>query len=489
MKSSKKLYRLKVLIHIAISSFFFNGCGLNSHSVNIESIPIEIPKYWSTSIHSNDSLVGDWHSIFDEPEFEDFIILLKKNSIDLQTIVYDQKIAYYGSLIKQPRIFPSINSNAGLDTNMQNLAGFGFADSFLEDSDDSDNSGIINFGSTNVSFGINFQWEVDIWGNLLNARKASLKDYESINYNLNYLGFSLLVRASQIYFDAVEASMQLKLAEESYTSFVEISNFVKTRYEKGLKSSLDYRLSQATVSNSKIILENRKIQLKNINRKIETMLGLYPTGNFIKAYNLPNYLLDIDIGIPADLLLRRPDIKALFLNAESAGLRLAEAKRNRLPRISLSGNVGTSSNSLDDIFNIEHGVWNLGANLLTPIFNGSTLSNNIKLQKINKEKAKKDLISGLLKAFSEVEKILDYDNSLNVQIQAINLAVEESSDVLSLSKQRYDKGLLPLDFVLNSQASYNSIRSQKLSLTNKNIKNRLSLILAIGGEFIPIKKD
>jgi len=489
MKLSKMLCPLKVLIYIGTLSFFFNGCGLNNHNVTIESIPIEIPKYWSTSIHSNDSLIGDWHSIFDDPDFENFIILFKKNSIDLQTIVHDKKIAYYGSLIKQPSLFPTINSNARIDTNMQNLAGFGFADSFLENSEDQGNSAIINFGSTNVSFGINFQWEVDIWGNLLNTRKASLKDYESINYNLNYLGFSLLVRASQIYFAAVEASLQLKLAEESYISFVEISNFVKTRYEKGVKSSLDYRLSQSTVSNSKIVLENRKIQLKNINRKIETMLGLYPTGNFIKTYNLPNYFSDIDTGIPADLLLRRPDIKALFLNAESAGLKLAEAKRNRLPKISLSGNVGTSSNSLEDMFNIDHGVWNLGANLLTPIFNGSTLSNNVNLQKINKEKAKKDLIKGLLKAFSEVEEILDYDNSLNIQIQAINHAVEESRDVLSLSKQRYDKGLLPLDFVLNSQASYNNIRSQKLSLTNKNIENRLSLILAIGGDLIPNKKD
>ena len=87
-----------------------------------------------------------------------------------------------------------------------------------------------------------------------------------------------------------------------------------------------------------------------------------------------------------------------------------------------------------------------------------------------------------MKAFSEVEQFLDQNQSLAVQIKALNTAVEQSGDAYELSKERYDKGVTTLESVLNSQRQYNTIRSQKLAIRRQLIDNRLSLILAMGGE-------
>ena len=78
--------------------------------------------------------------------------------------------------------------------------------------------------------------------------------------------------------------------------------------------------------------------------------------------------------------------------------------------------------------------------------------------------------------------IRDRNRSLDIQIEALNAAVKQSKDAYELSKERYDKGVTTLESVLNSQRQYNSIRSQQLTIRRLSIENRLSLVLAMGGE-------
>ena len=87
----------------------------------------------------------------------------------------------------------------------------------------------------------------------------------------------------------------------------------------------------------------------------------------------------------------------------------------------------------------------------------------------------------MLNAFSEVEQLLELEESLVTQQISINSAVKQSLDAYNLSKERYDKGVTILESVLNTQRQYNNIKSQYLSLSRQRIDNRLSLLLALGG--------
>ena len=98
------------------------------------------------------------------------------------------------------------------------------------------------------------------------------------------------------------------------------------------------------------------------------------------------------------------------------------------------------------------------------------------------EISKKQLLKGLLNAYSEVEQLLQLEKSLLTQQEAIQSAVNQSMDAYNLSKERYDKGVTILESVLNTQRQYNNIRSQYISLSRQRIDNRLSLFLALGGD-------
>ena len=474
---------LVLIVTIFILSIF-SGCASNS-LVMVEDLDVQIPEIWQTSIPSSEKVTGKWWKIFNDDDLESYILDFQKNSPDLQSIIDNKNMAYQSSRINSSIIFPSLNGSISADTSVQNLAGFGFA-SFLGGTDSTSggseaSSDIVSFGNSTARLGLSLQWELDIWGRLLNGRKAAQKNYEAISYDLSYIGFSTIIRVTQSYFQAVEASGQLMIAQESYDSFLEIRDLVKDRYERGLKSSLDYRLAETSVSTSKVLIETRQLQLKNLNRHLEILSGKYPKGNLIAEKSLPVSLPNIKSVIPADLLTRRPDIRSLFLKTEAEGLLLAQAKRNLLPGISLNGTAGTSAQKLEEIFNSDYGIWNMGFSLTAPIFNAGRLRAAAKLQESAQNKSKKELLKGLLNAFSEVEQLLELDKSLLIQQEAINDAVQYSLEAYNLSKERYDKGVTTLESVLNTQRQYNNIRSQYLTLSRQQIENRLSLILALGG--------
>ena len=478
-------------IHLLFSFIiiFTFGCYHNPR-ISADELGINIPEEWSMPIYEKSDNNKEWVTAFKDKELISYLEAVKVKSPDFLSILENEKIGRYNAKIRGANILPSVNFGFNQSESRQNLSAFGFADSFLgnQESDsssqnNSSTSNVVSFENKTFGLGLNYQWELDIWGRLLNERIAARKDYEAAKYDLSYLGFSLVVRSAILFYQGVEALEQSTLSKESYASLVEIRNLVKNRYEKGLRSSLDYRLAETSVSTAILEMENRKNQLVSINRQLETLVGEYPTGTFIKQSKLPTNLPSIPKSIPAAILERRPDIRSLILKVESNVSRVSQAKRNLLPGISLTGSLGTSTQDFEELLNKDYGIWNLGLNITAPIFNGKRLRSAIKVQEAAFEISRQDLVKGLLKAFSEVEQLMYFDQSLKVQINAMRSGVEQSKDAYNLSKERYDKGVTTLESVLSSQRQYNTIKSQYLQLQRQSIENRLLLILALGGDF------
>ena len=487
------MFQIMISVHsksIIITAFIFLlGCA-NNTSITIEDIDIDIPDRWQTTIPDYEPLTGKWWSMFNDPELEQFIDAILENSPNIKTIVNNRKIALQNAKINGSGVFPTLNPSLNSSKSQQNLSGFGFGEFFsnMNGSQDSIGGGlsdneVVTFDSESYGLSLNLQWEIDVWGRVLNGRRAAFKEYESLDYELSYLAYSTIVRSTQTYFQAIEASEQLKIAQESYESLVRIRDLVEDRFKRGIKSSLDFRLAETSVSTAKITIEDRKNQLHSLNRNLEIISGDYPAGILISNHELPDTIPEISAGIPADIITRRPDINALVLRVEAAGLNLSQAKRNLLPGLTLNGSVGTSAKKLEDILNDDNSVWSLSAGLVSPLFNGGKLKSAVKIQESVVENAKQELIQGLLLAFSEIETILYLEESIKVKLDAIRNAVSQSKSAYLLSTERYDKGVTTLESVLNSQRQYNEIRSRYLSLKRQRIENRLSILLAIGGVY------
>jgi len=458
-------------------------------------IDISIPKNWESEIPNSDSFTGKWWLAFQDSTLEKFITEVRLGNPDLKSIIHKKNMAMQTAKLNGASIYPNINSVLSNNNSVQNLVNFGFAESFLNSQlnspnrEDESNNDVSQFEVETYGFNLSLQWEIDIWGRALNGKKAAIKDYEAHNYELSYLGFSTIIHSVQTYYEGVEALSQLELAEDSYKSLSEVRDFVKRRYEQGIKSSFDLRMAETYLASSKVNIELRRVQLNTINRILNTYKGRYPSSTFHYVIALPDIIPPIPTDLPVDIINRRPDIRAAIAKLEASDMRVAQSKRNLLPGILINASGGTSTNDIAEILNDDYGISNLGLSFTAPIFNQGRLRSNIKLNKAIKEEAIQSLKLKLLRAFTEIEQLLFLDNSYDIQLEALEASQKQSLDTYNLSKERYDKGLVSLELVLNSQRQYNNSRSQFLVLKRKKVNNYLSLILALGGDMDSIDEN
>ena len=226
------------LLFSFITIFVF-GCYTNPRT-SVDDLGINIPKKWSMPIHETSDNNKDWVTAFNDKELTTYLEAVKVKSPDLLSILENEKIGRYNAKIRGANILPSVNFGFNQSESRQNLSAFGFADSFLgnqgsdsSSQNNSSSSGVISFENKTFGLGLNYQWELDIWGRLLNERIAAKKDYEAVKYDLSYLGFSFVVRSAILFYQGVEALEQSMLSKESYASLVEIRDLVKNRYERG----------------------------------------------------------------------------------------------------------------------------------------------------------------------------------------------------------------------------------------------------------------
>ena len=482
---------IKIKYYFVIFSFSFLmlACVATKND-SLALVDLPIPNNWESQIPDSDNFTGEWWLAFQDSTFEQFVLDVRSGNPDLKSIIHKQEMALQIASLNGASIYPNLNSSLNKNNSIQNLVNFGFAESFLNGAQnnsngvDESNAEVSQFEVETFGLNLSLQWEIDIWGRALNGKRAAIKDYEAQNYELSYLGFSTIIRSIQTYFEGVEAVGQLDIAQDSYNSLSEIRDMVKNRYEQGLRSSFDLRMSETYLASSKVQIEMRKVQLSKLNRMLNTFQGRYPSSEFNYIVSIPNIIPPIPKDLPSDIINRRPDIRAAIAKLEASGMRVAQSKRNLLPGILINASGGTSTNDIADIFNDDYGISNLGISLIAPIFNQGKLRSNIKLNKAIKEEAIQSLKLALLRAFTEIEQLLYLDNSYTIQLDALKIAEKQSLDTYNLSKERYDKGLISLELVLNSQRQHNDSRSQFLVLKRQKLNNYLSLILALGGDIV-----
>ena len=165
----KKSFIIK-FAYLFLFVLFLNCAGRSEFDVDTLDIPV--PKSWQTTFPDNKDFVGEWWLSFQDSALTNYLSKYKVNSPTVKTLLQNQKLAKYDASVSSSSIFPQLNFSARLDTNTQNLSGFGFAKALLGDSDDSndnDNTNqssnnsqdVISFGNTSAGINLNLQWEID----------------------------------------------------------------------------------------------------------------------------------------------------------------------------------------------------------------------------------------------------------------------------------------------------------------------------------------
>lgn len=443
------------------------GCRTTSEDRS-DRLEIEPPQAFSVQTPQGELSDQGWLADFDDPRLAELVAEAQKNNPNLRATAARMKSVAANARAASAGLFPTATATSGANRNKR--------------------SGAAGFRLTNPvndSFTLNagIAWELDLWGKIQNRARAASADFEAATADFQAARLSLAANTVAAWFNAVEAELQVRLSEQTLKSFQTNLTVIEQGFDRGVNAALDVRLTRANVANARASLRQREQQRDAAIRTLESLMGRYPENKLGAASKLPRISREVPVGLPSQLLNRRPDILAAERRLAAADERFKAARKDLLPTISLSSNGGTQSSELRDILDPDSNVWGFAANLAAPIFLGGRLRAVARSNQANVEAAIADYTRTALNAFREVETALAAAGFLREREAALLAAAEESARAEQLAWSEYQRGLVDIITVLESQRRSFNARSALILISNQRLQNRLNLHLALGGDF------
>lgn len=441
-----------------------------------------VPEQWLAAPSVAGSIHDAWWTDFGDGKLTCLVEEALDNNRDLRVAAARVKRAQAQARIAGADLRPTVGAAFNGSRRKQNFIGLPIPGR---------EGGVLSTTSSSLGVSLDLSWEPDLWNRLGARTGAALADLAAAEADLAGARLSIAGQTVKAWFAAVEAGQQVALSEATVRSFRDSTKQVRNRFEKGLRSSLDLRLSLANLAGAEAGLRQRRRQLDATVRQLEILLGRYPSAALETPTALPGTPPPIPAGIPAELVSRRPDLAAAERRLAAGNARLVAARRDLYPRLSLTASGGTTSQELSDLVKGDFGVWSLLGNLFQPIFQGGRLRAAVAAADAGADEALGSYASSTLRAYLEVESALVADGLLREREQHLATAAEQSRAAERLAEERYRQGIEGFITVLESQRRAVQSDSEWIAARRSQLENRVDLYLALGGGFgtAPLEAD
>ena len=329
-------------------------------------------------------------------------------------------------------------------------------------------------------------WEVDLWGRLRNLHRASKEDFSAEGADFYGARLSLAGNVAKAWYNLIAARQQLVLAQQTRDSFDANYRITERNYRAGdaTASPLSVQFARNNVASAERSVIARRLSRDESRRTLEILLGRYPAAAVEGRDDLPTLDSTVPAGLPADLLMRRPDLLAAAADLRASAERATASKKNLLPSIRLSGGASTVSDQLSELLSDPTSIaWNVAASISQPLFQGGRLMAQARISHALNEASVISFASAALRAFREVESAIDRERSLAAQEEFLEVELAQANLAETQASRDYSEGIVGILEILESQRRAFNARNSMISLRNQRIQNRIDLHLALGGDF------
>lgn len=333
--------------------------------------------------------------------------------------------------------------------------------------------------------GLFASWELDLWGRVRAEKVASEEQYESARLDSQYARQSVTALVVKAWVLAIEARLAKARADEMLAVSEQLTSLGRDRLRVGVGDEYDVALAQANVESFRDTARSLALAYANALRALEMLVGRYPAAAVEVAAALPPWPGDVPVGLPSELLERRPDLVAAERRVAAAFYRTEEAKAARLPKITLIASATSLSSELFVLKSTQNPVVSIGANLLQPIFLGGLLQAQVEVRTAEQRTAIVEYGRTSLKVFNEVEGALSAGFAAAEREDIVNRSIRENARALELANVRFRVGSGDLRGVQQQQLALYTAQVNLLRVQSERLVQRVNLHLALGGGFEP----
>ena len=330
---------------------------------------------------------------------------------------------------------------------------------------------------------LNASLELDVWGRLRYGQAAVQEQAAALAADYAYARQSIAAMVAKGWFVAIEAGLQRTIARDALRSSETLLRVAEDRLRIGNGNEQAVAEARANVGSYRDRLRQIDLAREQAMRALELLLGRYPATEIAVASRLPAMPPPVPVGMPSQLLERRPDVFAAERRVAAAFDRVGEARAAQLPRISLSAGGSSVSSDLIELKDTSNPLWSLGANLIAPIYQGGALRAQVEIRTAEQKQAVGEYARTGQRAFGEVEGALATEDALRERATILEATIRDSARALELAQVQYRVGTIDLRLVEQNQLALYSARLALLRVQTERLAQRVNLHLALGGGF------
>ena len=411
-----------------------------------------------------------WHDFFADPQLEVLIARAVERNRDLAIAVARIEEARGQYRIQDADRLPTVGASAeAVRSRGPSLTGAG-----------TDTSNRYSVGVGVTSF------ELDFWGRVKNLSEAARRQYFATQQAERAFRLTLVRDVASTYFASRGAEEQIILAEATVTSRREGLRIAKLRLDAGVTSALDYRQSETLLTQAETQLASLKLAKAQADNFLAVLVGGpvpadLPAPLPLVAQSMPPALT---AGLPSDLLVARPDIVGAEEQLRAARANVGAARAAFFPSISLTGNLGFASGSLDGLFGSNGLTWSFGPTISLPIFDFGRNKGNLTVADARENIAVATYEKTVQTAFREVADALEGRRYLAEQVEAQERGTLAQRRIADLARKRYREGVSTYLEVLDAERNLFASEQALIELRRAQVDNLVTLYVALGGGLV-----
>ena len=337
-------------------------------------------------------------------------------------------------------------------------------------------------GKTDVyTANIGASWELDLFGRVRSLDKAALQSYFATKANSDAARISLVSAVASAWLNLAADQDQLKLSQSTLASRQQSLDIVQKRFDLGTSDQLTLRQTQILAETARGDVATLQAGVQQDLNALRLLVGADVSPDLLPDSLPENAVLsDLPVGLPSQVLLKRPDVMAAEYNLKAANADIGAARAAFFPAISLTGSVGKASTDLDHLFDGAD-TWSFTPQISVPIFAGGANLANLRGAKAGRDIALAQYEGAIQSAFRDVSDQLATRATIDDRLGAQTRTVDAATDSMTIAQARFDRGVDSLLTLTDAQRTLYGAQQQLIATRLVRELNLVNLYAAVGG--------
>ena len=429
-----------------------------------------VPAAWNGSEprpgEGGEEALAAWWSAFGDPQLTSFVTRAVAGNLDVRTALSRVREARASMRAARAPLRPSVDASASA-----RASGTG-------------GEAGLSGTSQQYSLGLDASWELDVFGGIQSGVDAATATADARRADLQDVLVSLVAEVALDYIDVRSTQQRLEIARSNVSLQEQTLDLTRLRQQAGLGTDLEVQQALANVETTRAQIASLEAQLERTVHALSVLVGQAPralAAELSAPGPIPAAPLTLAVGVPADVIRRRPDVRGAERQLAAQAAQVNVARADLYPTFRLAGSIGLESLSIAKVLLPGASFWSVSPAVNTRLFNRAQLRENLAVQVERQTQAAVTYESRVLGALQDVEDTLTSLAHEDVRRGHLSAAANAAQQAADLSLQLYTAGLRDFRDVLDNQRSLVTLQDSLVTSTATVSTDLVRLYKALGG--------